>query len=136
MNAFAWIFVFSAIGVSETAYLIQTRFASKKPVCLIGGNCNTVLSSKYNRLFLIHNDILGLTFYSLTCLMAVFSVLGIGDQKLILHIIEGLISAATVMSMVLVIIQWRIIREWCFWCLTSAMVTWLMAIVLILHTNL
>lgn len=53
MTAFALLFTLSAIGISETVYLIRKRIASERPVCLIGEDCTLVLASKYNKLFII-----------------------------------------------------------------------------------
>ena len=63
MTAFALLFTLSAIGISEVTYLIRKRIAEEKPVCILGKSCSIVLRSKYRKLFIIPNDILGLLLY-------------------------------------------------------------------------
>ena len=117
----ALLFTLSAIGISESAYLIRARRAAEAPVCPIGHGCATVLSSRYNRLLPgLHNDILGLMFYlamsALTALVVILPVSPLWLQAAVFLLLAG----ATVMSAILFILQWRVIRAWCFWCLMSA----------------
>jgi len=77
MTSFALLFTLSTVGVSETVYLIRKRVLSEKPICPIGEGCATVLSSKYNRLFIIPNDVLGLLFYIAASFITAFLVIGV-----------------------------------------------------------
>ena len=74
----ALLFTIAAVGISETAYLIQKRIAAERPVCPIGEGCETVLNSKYNRLFLgVNNEFAGLLFYTFFAAITAFMVIGV-----------------------------------------------------------
>lgn len=131
MTSFALLFTLGAIGISETVYLIRKRIASEKPICPIGGNCEVVLKSKYNKTFFIPNDILGLLAYIFISVLAAFLVIEIQPMFVWEIFIKILVSAASVMSFFFTYLQWRVIRAWCFWCLMSAFTIWLMAIIIL-----
>lgn len=120
MTAFALLFTLAAIGIAETAYLIRERYAEREAVCPIGGGCHQVLSSEYNRTFGIHNDILGLLFYISMSTLTGLAVVGVEPVAVWIVIAAMQVTAAAVMSLWFVYLQWRVIKAWCFWCLMSA----------------
>ena len=131
MTSFALLFTLGAIGISETVYLIRKRITSEKPICPIGNNCELVLKSKYNKIFFIPNDVLGLLTYIFISTIAAFLVIEIQPMFLWEIIIKILVGIASIMSFIFTYLQWRIIRAWCFWCLMSAFTIWLMAIIIL-----
>ena len=131
MTSLALLFTLSAIGISETVYLIRKRIASEKPTCPIGGGCEIVLTSKYSKLFIIPNDLLGLVAYIAIALVAAFLVIGVQPIFLWNFLLKILVTIASLMSIFFTYLQWRVIRVWCFWCLMSAFTIWLMGIILI-----
>ena len=131
MTTFALLFTLAAIGVSETIYLIRTRIATEKPICPLGGGCATVLSSKYNKIFIIPNDVLGLLTYVIIAFIAAFLVIEVPPMPLWSIIIKILVSIASLVSFIFTYLQWRVIRAWCFWCLMSAFTIWLMGIIIL-----
>ncbi|KKU81141.1 MAG: hypothetical protein UY09_C0045G0001, partial [Parcubacteria group bacterium GW2011_GWA2_47_8] len=131
MTSFALLFTLSAIGVSETVYLIRKRIASEKPICPIGGGCVTVLTSKYSKVFLIPNDVLGLLSYIIISFIAAFLVIGVEPMFVWISALKILVAVASLMSIFLTYLQWRVIHAWCFWCLMSAFTIWLMGIIII-----
>lgn len=131
MTAFALLFTLSAIGVSETVYLIRKRIASEKPICPIGGGCTLVLTSKYNKIFIIPNDILGLLFYIIASFIAAFLVIGVEPLAFWGFIFKLSVAFGALLSMFFTYLQWRVIRAWCFWCLMSAFTIWLMGIIIV-----
>jgi len=131
MTTFALLFTLSAIGISETVYLIRTRIAAEQPVCPIGEGCATVLTSKYSKIFIIPNDILGLLAYVVISVIAALLVIEV-NVSFWGVVIKILIGFASLVSLFFTYLQWREIRAWCFWCLMSAFTIWLMAIIIIL----
>jgi len=131
MTTFALLFTLAAIGVSETIYLIRTRIATEKPICPLGGGCATVLSSKYNKIFIIPNDVLGLLTYVIIAFIAAFLVIEVPPMPLWSIIIKILVSIASLVSFIFTYLQWRVIHAWCFWCLISAFTIWLMGIIIL-----
>ncbi|MBI3046338.1 MAG: hypothetical protein HYY86_02260 [Candidatus Harrisonbacteria bacterium] len=134
MTSLALLFTLSAIGISETVYLIRKRIASEKPICPIGGGCATVLTSKYNKMFLIPNDILGLLSYIIISLIAAFLVIGVEPMFMWNSALKILVAVASLVSFFLTYLQWRVIHAWCFWCLMSAFTIWLMGIIILVST--
>lgn len=129
MPSLALLFILAAIGISETIYLIRKRIASEKPFCPMGGGCHIVLASRYNKLLKVPNDMIGLLFYISIALAAAMLAIGIPDASIWITFIKISIAAASVMSLFLIYIQWRIIRSWCFWCVMSALTVWLMGVI-------
>lgn len=132
MTSFALLFTLSAIGISETVYLIRKRIASEKPVCPIGEGCQTVLTSKYSRLFIIPNDILGLLTYIIISFTAAFLVIGVEPVSFWNFTLAVLVGISSLMSLFLTYLQWRVIKAWCFWCLMSAFTIWLMGVIIVI----
>src|SRR5258708_37453340 len=95
MTTLALLFTLAAIGVAETVYLIRTRRALERPVCIVGQSCSTVLESKYNKLFLfLHNDEMGLFFYLVALVLPALILLGVGDIRLAYFYAAWLIGGA------------------------------------------
>lgn len=133
MNIFAILFTLDAIGISIATYLIRKRRASEQPVCIIGQDCSVVLKSKYNRVFGVHNDIAGWSFYLISGCITALLFLGVGNRELLVSSFALLLAVASLMSLIFTYLQWRVIKAWCFWCVTSACIVWLMTLILIFH---
>lgn len=132
MTSFALLFTLSAIGISETVYLIRKRIAAEKPICPIGEGCITVLTSKYSKIFIIPNDVLGLLTYIVISFVAAFLVIGVEPLIFWNLALKILVAIASLASIFFTYLQWRVIRAWCFWCLMSAFTIWLMGIIILL----
>ncbi len=132
MTSLALIFTLSAIGISETSYLIRKRIAAEKPVCPIGEDCLTVLTSAYSKIFIIPNDVIGLFVYVIISLVSAFLVIGITPMALWSFVLNLLVAVASLVSFLFIYLQKTVIRAWCFWCVMSAFTFWLMGIIIIL----
>ena len=135
MTSFALLFTLSSIGISETVYLIRKRIAAEKPVCPIGDGCEVVLTSKYSKIFLLPNDVLGLIAYIIISILAAFLVIGIMPTLWWSWLIKILVGGASIVPLIFTYLQWRVIRLWCFWCLMSAFTIWLMEIIILASKN-
>lgn len=122
----------AAIGIAETAYLIRERYASRKPICPIGGGCSQVLESRYNKTLGVYNDLLGLAFYVTMAFLATLLLLEVGASILLNQIAAVSTGIALLMSARFFYLQWRVIHAWCFWCLLSALTITLMSLILLL----
>lgn len=131
MTPFALIFTLSAIGISETVYLIRKRMAAESPVCPIGQGCATVLTSKYSKIFIVPNDVLGLVAYIAISTITAFLVIGVQPINFWETIAAILVAAASLASLFFTYLQWREIHAWCFWCLMSAFTIWLMGFIML-----
>lgn len=122
----------AAVGIAETAYLIRERYASRKPICPIGGGCSQVLESRYNKTLGIYNDLLGLAFYVAMSVVAALLLLEVGALTLLNQAAAVSTGIALLMSARFFYLQWRVIHAWCFWCLLSALTILLMSLILLL----
>ena len=133
MTALALIFTLAAIGISVTAYLIEKRKKEEVPVCFIGQDCHSVLSSKYNKTLGVHNDVLGFAYYHFEIVLVGTLVLGINSGFPLVNLAYFTILIGALISVYFTFIQWRILKAWCFWCLMSAFTTWGMALTLFVN---
>lgn len=124
----ALLFSIAAVGISETAYLLRTRWEGRKPVCPAGEHCLLVLQSTWSHLLGVPNEVPGFLFYCVLALIAAFVVIGVEPLALWTTIRNILILFGALFSLFLTYLQWRVIRAWCSWCLLSALTTWLMAL--------
>ena len=125
------LFTLAAIGISETVYLIRKRIAAQKPVCPIGEDCAVVLTSRWSKMFVVPNDVLGLLFYIMTSFIAAFLVIGIEPVSLWGIVFKLSVAIGALLSLFFTYLQWRVIRAWCFWCLMSACTIWLMGTIIV-----
>ena len=133
MTSFALLFTLSAIGISEMVYLVRTRISAQKPICPIGGDCHVVLTSKWSRIFIVPNDILGLLNYIGIAFLSAFLVIGFGPVSLWFFILKVIITLTSLLSLFFVYLQWKVIKAWCFWCVMSACTFWLMGIIILVN---
>jgi len=125
-------FLLSTIGILETAYLIKSRVYKQRPKCIVGsGQCHIVLESKYNKTFGFHNDMLGLLFYLGLTLLTILVIAEANPFDLWHVLSKVLILTGVVLSAYFTFLQWKVIKQWCFWCLMSAFTILSMSIILI-----
>ncbi len=132
MTALSLFFTHAAIGISITAYLIRKRKAAEKPICPIGGDCLSVLTSKYNKMLGVHNDVSGMIFYILMAFFSGLIVIGVEPVEIWNQIIVIVVGVATLLSIRFIYLQGIVLKAWCTWCVLSALTVFDMAIILIL----
>ena len=119
------LIVLAILGIFNSGYLIKKRVKKQPLICPINGGCKKVVESKWNAIFFIKNDVLGLFYYILILFLALY-LFFISEKMLFLtQIISGL---SLLFSLVLVFIQAKIIREYCFYCLISALINLLISL--------
>ena len=115
----ASLIVLAILGIFDSGYLIKKRVKKQPLTCPINGGCEKVVESKWNAIFFIKNDFLGL-FYYILILFLVLYLFFISEKLLfITKIVSG---ASLLFSLFLVFIQAKIIKEYCFYCLISALI--------------
>ncbi|MAG78344.1 hypothetical protein CL616_03190 [archaeon] len=106
------------IGIIDSSYLIKKRLKKQPLTCPLNDDCNIVTNSKWSKSFGINNDILGLLFY---CFLVIALFI-----NLTLVLLLTLIGA--LFSIYLLYIQKFKIKQFCFYCLISTMITFLLFI--------
>ena len=113
------LIVLAILGIFDSGYLIKKRVKKQHLSCPINGGCEKVVESRWNAIFFIKNDVLGLFYYILILFLALY--LFFTSEKLLF--LTKLISGASLLfSLFLVFIQVKIIKEYCFYCLISALI--------------
>ena len=134
MTSEALIFTLSALGISETVYLIKKRLLSQLPICPIGEDCAKVLGSKWSKIFIIPNDVLGLLFYIVCSFITAFLVIGVEPLWFFALIFKILIFIGSLISLFFTYLQFKVIKAWCFWCLMSACAIWLTGVIILVSS--
>ena len=113
------LIVLAILGIFDSGYLIKKRVKKQPLSCPINGGCEKVVESRWNAIFFIKNDVLGLFYYILILFLALY--LFFTSEKLLF--LTKLISGASLLfSLFLVFIQAKIIKEYCFYCLISTLI--------------
>ncbi len=113
------LIVLAILGIFDSGYILKKRVKKQPLTCPIDGSCEKVVESKWNAIFFIKNDILGLIYYILVLLLVLY--LFFISEKL-LFLTKILSGASLLFSLFLVFIQAKIIKEYCFYCLISALI--------------
>jgi uncharacterized membrane protein len=135
-----WIVGLAALGFINAGYIQYKKGSPKKLQCLIGdGDCNAVVTSKYNQMFGIPNEILGMLFYASVIALVLINnfvtqsitfVVEPGQYTLALGLALFIIeSGALVVSIVLTVIQAVVLKEWCEYCILSAVINLIMWVI-------
>lgn len=124
------IIVVLSVGGFFLARKIYLHKNKQKPlVCPMRSNCEAVVHSDYSKFFGIRLEILGMVYYFFTAIVYAFFYLfpeyAFADLKFFFAIFATL---AFFFSVYLVSLQAFVIKEWCAWCLGSAFISTVIAI--------
>lgn len=112
------ILILSVIGIAITSYISIAHLLKKKVVCPINSeNCNIVLGSKYSRTLGVKNEIIGLLYY-----IAIIIALFVIKSTSIILATKIASTLAMLYSLVLLGIQIRTIKNYCSWCILTAII--------------
>ena len=122
-----WIPILALIGLADASYLLYKKLRKEKLVCFIWDDCDKVTKSKYGYLLGIPNEFFGVGFYLFALALFVISLLGntmiLGFPLLFLLLFA--VIPASLVSLYLLFVQAFILREWCEWCILSAIINFL-----------
>jgi uncharacterized membrane protein len=111
------------VGLGISAYLTYTHYAEIKPICTSGKSCETVQSSSYAKLAGIPVAVLGLAGYAA---IVVASLLP-GEPTRMLAAVAALVGLG--FSLYLTYLELFKIHAVCQWCVASAVVLAMLAVV-------
>ncbi len=126
-TSFLALFLALAIGgIIDSSYLMWKHRQKKPLICPLDHKCDVVTESRWSHLFYFRNETLGLVFYVglLVGGVAVLLVPPWGRTLLFLFLVGSVFG--TVFSFVLLYIQLRVIKDYCFYCIISAIITLLL----------
>ena len=123
---FITTFIALAIGgIVNAGYLLYKHYQRKHLVCPLNHDCSKVTESKWGKIFFIRNEFLGLIFFT----FLFFSMLALIFNENLFFILRIIILLSTgfslLFSIFLVLLQKYVIKNYCFYCLISAIITFL-----------
>jgi len=119
--------ILSIMGIAITLYISLAHLLNKKVVCpLDGKSCNIVLESKYSKTLGIKNEFIGLIYY-----IAIITALFMASSNAIILTAKIASGIAAAYSIILFGIQIKIIKSYCFWCISTAIINILLFIYVI-----
>ena len=117
--------VFAATGGFGVAlYVWNIKRKHKELVCPVGSDCNVVITSRYAKFLGIPLEYCGMTYYAI--ILISYITLIFAPQIFSEFFLSGLViltTAALLFSLYLLFIQAFILKQWCIWCLLSAMLS-------------
>lgn len=105
-------------GIFLALYIRHKKHPQRTLVCPLGSNCSIVIYSQYANFMGMPVEILGIIYYSVIFLLSIFSF-----SSLSLPLLMWLAVIAFLFSLYLTTIQLFKIKEWCFWCLMSTILS-------------
>ena len=118
--------VLAFVGFLNAGYLLWKHYRNQPLVCPLTHDCSKVTESPFAQLLPIRNEVLGTVFYVVVLLGIIGTIVFPALQKwghLFLSITAG---SGVIFSGILVYIQAKVIKNYCFYCLISAFVTLLL----------
>lgn len=117
-------------GLAVTTYLTSNALSQSDVACSIGG-CNTVLGSKWSKIFGIPVSAFGMATYALIMLGALHAFQSpIHDLRGRL-IVTATAAVGVLASIALTVIEFFVIKAACQYCITSAILVVLVAVALV-----
>lgn len=123
------IVVCALAGFGVAAKIYADKQKPKPMVCPMGGTCDRVVRSKYSQFFGVDISVGGMLYYSLIAVVytAIMFSQGALPAELSFAVV-GLSVGALMFSLYLVGIQAFVLRNWCTWCVISAILSFVIAV--------
>ncbi len=110
--------LFSIAGFAVSFYIYRKQQAKKPLMCPRNAPCETVISSPQASTFGVSNTVLGMAYYAVTFL---FFAIRMGMNSFLADVLLLILTTGGFLfSLYLVGVQHFVIKQWCVWCLGSA----------------
>lgn len=116
------ILLLAIFGLANSIYLAYHYKKEKPLVCVIGKGCNTVAQSKWTKTFGISNTSMGIAYYISIILGVLIIQSAPTAAALIIFLMKIAAGLALAASIYLTIIQKFVIKEFCSYCILSAVI--------------
>jgi uncharacterized membrane protein len=117
--------ILSAIGGFILSYYIFTKKRARAAlVCPVGSDCSAVIHSEYSQFFGIPVEVFGMFYYAAIAVgyLSILSYPAIALSEISFGLF-AMTAVAFLFSLYLVTIQAFALRQWCVWCLVSALIS-------------
>ena len=125
------IILLSLLELANAGYLEYSHRKDKRLMCPLGEDCNTVANSKWSELFGIRNSTLGILYYAALIIAMLVALAAPAFSAQILFFSKIAAAVALLISIFLTFIQIFVIKNYCSYCIMSAVINLLIFIVLI-----
>lgn len=119
--------VLAFLGIVNASYLL---YAHRKPaalVCPLDHDCSVVTESRWSRVLGVRNEVLGILFYLGVLSLFIASIV-LPGTRLITTLILAATAGGALYSAALIGIQAFVIKDYCFYCIISALLSVLLLI--------
>lgn len=127
---------FSLAGLIVSFHIWNTVHKQKKKlVCVIGdGGCDKVVKSKYSHMFGVDNTKMGMAYYFFIFALAMIHIFypSLFFVSFVLLAEKFITGAAALMSVVLTIIQFTVLKQFCEYCTVANIINIAIFLVVIL----
>lgn len=126
MASFLASFIALSIGGMITSgYLVWKHYQKQKAplVCPLNHDCSKVTESKWSSVLYIRNEVLGLLFYGAMLLASILLVIAPTLLPSLPFLLIAATAGAMLFSLFLIGIQIFKIKDYCFYCLISALIS-------------
>lgn len=118
-----FIFFLSLLGLSITVFLAYEYSLSTSITCPVGGSeCEAVRASVYSKFLGIPIPYLGIAFYLSMALLAIYRTVNLANNLFTRLQFLGAFSGF-MFGLYLTYLETFVIRAYCFWCVTSFMIS-------------
>ena len=128
------IFILGVSGFMVARHIFKRKDNTEKPlVCPLKFDCHAVVHSDYSRFFGVPLETFGMIYYGLISVFYLFLIFLPGTLPVILvNSLIVLSLIAFLFSIYLIFVQIFILKNGCFWCIISALISVLIFILTIL----
>jgi len=124
MTAYIITIFLGFLGFITASAIRHKKQMGQTMVCPLSSNCDSVVYSSYSKFFGIDVTTFGLFYYGAIATLYGFFVAFPNYVPEYMYVIGFLMTAlAVIFSVYLIIVQFLVIKEWCFWCLVSAFIS-------------
>jgi|SRR3989344_3164207 len=125
--AIASFITLALAGIVDAGYLVWKHYSHKAEplVCPLDHDCSKVTESKWSTIFLVRNEVLGLLFY-VAMLVAGLAVFFMPEFSWLKLLIKFAVGGGLLFSLFLIWVQIYKIKDYCFYCMISALITLLL----------
>lgn len=124
LGFYSFIVLAALGGFGVACYIFYTKKIKGILVCPTGSNCNVVVTSRYSKFLGVPIEYLGMLYYFIV--VSAYTLL-IFEPRFIsgtfLSFLLALTAFAFLFSLYLLFVQAFLLRQWCIWCLLSAMLS-------------
>jgi uncharacterized membrane protein len=128
-----WALIFACIGFLIASHIYQKKKSKKKLICPLRTNCDLVVNSSYSHIGPFSVEVLGMSYYSVTLFLYSFASLFLNWNLFYKEALFVLAGVSVAFSFYLLFLQGFVIKQWCVWCISSALISLMIFLLSYLH---